>query len=65
MNAQFGSEQAPLTAEQDRNTTRYIIAEMFGWTLDYIDSLSLQAWAEILGLRDARNKIAKSKQPQR
>lgn len=62
MNAQFGSEQAPLTAEQDRDVVVMLIAEMFGYPFEYVEGLPLSRIAQVLGLRDARSKIEKSKQ---
>lgn len=35
---------------------RWELAGRYGWTLDYIDSLSVQNIHEFIQIRDARNK---------
>lgn len=36
---------------------RWDLAEQFGWTLDYIDSLSVDVLHEYMAIRDGRGKF--------
>jgi hypothetical protein len=35
---------------------RWALAERFGWTLDYIDSLSVADWHELIQVDDGKKK---------
>lgn len=54
--ARFGGQ---ITYEQQRAILRWRLAEATGWTLDYIDSLSMGALWEWLSIRDADAKYRK------
>jgi hypothetical protein len=46
-----------------RRANRVLIAERFpGWTLEYIDGLSMQDRADILGVLNAKSKVNQLKQ---
>ena len=51
----------PLQAEIDETLTRRInrvlLAQEFGWTLDYIDSLTAFDLADIMGVLDGQEKL--------
>lgn len=61
MHLSFGAEQAPLE-EYEWAFTRVLLAQHFtGWTLSYIDSLSMQDVVEIFAVLEAQDARAKFK----
>lgn len=56
-----GEEQAPLGANHWR-FTRILLAQHFpGWTLDYIDRLSLREVNDVFAVMAAQNKVKDEK----
>jgi hypothetical protein len=49
-----------LNEEEEWTWIRWSLAEKFGWTLEYIDNLSLGDIYDYYQLQDGRNKAAKS-----
>lgn len=58
MHLKFG-EGMPLSEEEARRVNRINLAERFGWTLDYIDTLSYADMADIRAVIGAHAKLSK------
>lgn len=54
-----GEEHYPLTPEQSHVVTRVRLAEWFGWSLEYIDSLSYDDVIQIFAVKTADMKAQK------
>lgn len=58
-----GGEQAPLGAYEWR-FTRILLAEHFpGWTLDYIDTLSLRDVNDIFAVKAVQDQVSEENKP--
>lgn len=59
---QYGDDYEPLLVDDLHHFNRVMLAQEFGWTLDYIDSLSHEDMQAVIGVL---NGVAMQKEHQR